>query len=389
VSQMPDMTAAEWPEQSPGGTPYPQVDTEPHQVEQDWGAPQPQAPAQWSGYQGYQEEEPAVVPTEFDHLFRDSPQDTRKSIDRSRPMVGGASVGFLDAAPQYETPQPQYAAPQQVPPPAQLNPAQTTEYAQYTGYNGDQAASAPGQAGYPTQSVGQPVQYGYATDQPQYGAPGAPAPPGEWSHGQGAGGGGGNRQPLLIGGALVAVVAVVALIYGLSGGGSSGKGPAAAGLTTSAPATALTPKAQADQILALINESGPLRQEASGAVVNLLGCQNLAAVQTALAHTTSTRQTQAASVAKDDVSGIKDGSRLAHDLQQAWVASASSDSAYAAIAADMQNSSCSSAKVKRDPNYAVAQQQGDVASENKYTAAQLWNTDVTSLGEGTITSDQL
>jgi hypothetical protein len=390
VSQVPDMTAAEWPEQIPGGV-YPQVDTEPHHVEQDWAAPQQQAPAQWAGYQGYQEEQPAVVPTEFDHLFRDSPQDSRKSIDRSRPMVGGASAGFLDAAPQYDAPpSQQYAAPQQAPQPG-AQPVQAPEYAQQGGYNGGQPGSVPGQGGYPTQVVGQgqPAQYGYPQDLPQYGAPGGPVSSGEWAPGQGAGGGGGTRRPVLIGAAVVAVVAVVAVAYGLSGGGSPAKSSTAVGTTTSAPAQQpASGKGQADQILALIDESGQLRQDASGAVEHLLSCQNLSSVQSTLAHTTATRESQAASVAKDDVSGIKDGSQLVQELQAAWTASAKSDSAYETIASDVQNS-CSSANVKQDPNYTVAQKQGDAASDAKYSAAQLWNSEVTPLGEGKISSDAL
>lgn len=410
MSQQPDMTAPRWPEPAPGGNPYaPQGDAEPTQVEQDWnaprapqqqvpwGAPQAQAQPPQGGYpaeQGYPGEDPSgPVPTEFDHLFRDSSPDSRRSIDRNRPAVGNTPGNFAEAqAPvpaPYEPAPPQQAEYQQggyQQPDYQQADAQPqyqqpgqygqADYQQYGGYNGEQNP----QAGYPNQ--GPTVQYGWQPDQPQYG------PPGQWTQGPGpggpGGGGGGNKRALLIGGGVVAVVAVIGLVLGLGGGGG---GAGAATPTASASSTAApkeTGRQQADQILALIQESGPLRQDASGAVVDLVACQSLDSVQSTLTTTTSTRTSQASKVSSLDVSQISNGDELVQALNTAWTASAASDNAYKQIAADVQ-SGCSPAAIKADPNYATAQQQGNAATQAKEKAARLWNADATALGEKTIT----
>src|SRR5258708_33188590 len=104
------MPAAGWPDQGyePAADQPWQQDTQP-----DWGA-QPQGHAQ-HGYaqqefaqqeyaQGYQQQgfpAPAQgiaeaanadsgLPTEFDHLFRDSTPDSRRAIDRQKPAIGAA-----------------------------------------------------------------------------------------------------------------------------------------------------------------------------------------------------------------------------------------------------------------------------------------------------------
>jgi hypothetical protein len=414
VSQQPDMTAPRW-QQAPGGTPY-QVDTEPHQVEQDWNAPRAPQQAPWGAQQaqggpGYPAEDPAgAVPTEFDHLFRDSAPDSRRAIDRTRPAVGNASGNFLEAPGQqqpYEAAPPQQPEYQQAeyqqpqyPPEYPQNEYQQqeyqqaeypqAEYQQYGGFNGEQTATGSPQV-YQGQVIQPTAPYGYPQGQPQY------AQPGEWNQGGGPGGPGGpgfggggarSRRPLIVGGAVAAVVVVVGLVYGLSGGGGGGK-PNPTAATSSATAQAQTGREQADQILALIQESGPLRQDASGAVVDLLGCQSLTSVQSTLTMTTSTRNAQASKVSNLDVSKIGGGAELVQELNTAWTASAASDNAYKQIATDLQSGGCSGAAVKSDPNYTTAQQQGVAATVAKEKAARLWNADATALGEKTITSAML
>ncbi len=143
MSQLPEMPAAGWTEQgydpsayggtqeappAEGAAPQQAV---PHQygqqqpgwqqdTEPDWGASQ-QGYAEQPGFAGQAgqagyaaqpgygagQAEPTMVvqdssatglPTEFDHLFRDSTPDSRRAIDRQKPMIGGAAPGYLNGA---------------------------------------------------------------------------------------------------------------------------------------------------------------------------------------------------------------------------------------------------------------------------------------------------
>src|SRR5436305_175091 len=135
---MPEMPAPGWSEQDYDPSAYPrQAEAQPAQsaavwqqdTEPDWGAsqqgyPENEYPQEYrgqeyqgqaypeqsypqQGYQGqsYQEQsypaysapaaapeaaEGSGLPTEFDHLFRDSTPASRRAIDRQMPMVGGA-----------------------------------------------------------------------------------------------------------------------------------------------------------------------------------------------------------------------------------------------------------------------------------------------------------
>ena len=403
MSQSPEMPAAGWFEQPPEAAPsYPAEQAYPAeqwnaQQQDDSTMPQPVLPPEpapmqaQQGYTGY-EAEGAGLPTEFDHLFRGSPHDSRRSIDRQRPGIGAAPEaysmpeGYQD--PQYQLQGQQVAQKQQSPMqqgPMQQGPMQTMPpEAQYAAAQ-FQSAGLP-TASYPGPGEAQPYgaeqhygvdQYGqqeypqgpgYGGPQPQYGNQGYDG--GGWNPGGGAGPSG-NRKRWLIGGG-VAAVAVIALVYAISSSSGSGKPSAHSSNGASASAHATTPQQQAEAIYQLIAQSGQLRSAANDAVTDVNACRNLTAAQSALQSTAQARQAQADQVAKLDVSKIQNGTQLVQELQEAWGASAKYDSAYASIAGDVQTG-CKTSQVKKDPNYQTANTEGTAASQAKVQAADLWN----------------
>lgn len=432
MSQLPEMPAADWPEQGYDPSAYPQPDEG-----QQYPHPQPEAaPWQqdtqpdWVQQQGYADQQSYVdaqgfageaagasnsgLPTEFDHLFRDSTPDSRRAIDRQKPAVGGASPGYLGGGAPQQQPQPEAAQlPEQAVPGQQGAPYQDYQQApfpqsaeqygsgQYQGapYDGTQFQGSQYQgaqyqgaqyAGFENgQYQGQQFQPGQYTpaEYPQAG-PGYGGGPfdGGGSDG-GRGGAPRNRRVLIIGGA-VAVAAVIGIVIALQGG-SPGR-PSASGSSPSASSSAKTmPKQQADAVYDLIKQSETLRSDANTGVVDVNGCKDLADAQTLLASTAQKRQSQADSVAKLDVSGIQNGAQLVAQLKAAWSASAQYDNAYAQIAGDMQGN-CKTSAVKKDSNYKSANQAAGSADDAKSQAAQLWNDNVAaSLGESQVTSGKL
>jgi hypothetical protein len=399
MSQSPETPVTGWPEQPSEPAPYPaaewtgptgdastmpqpvyppeatQVHADPTQVQQAPGG----YPAEGTG-----------LPSEFDHLFRGSPQDSRRSIDRQRPAVGAAFPAAYQnpqfqapeqSAPQYQPAGHEQAAAYQGPIDAPVYPPEEQygghpEYAQAQGY---------GQAGYGTQ--------GYAG--PEYGNPeyqggefvGQGGGPGGWGPGGGSASSR-NRKGWLIGGG-IALVAVIGIVYALTSGGGSSSPSAHHGTGSTASAPAATAQQQAEAVYAIIAQSGQLRSAANDAVVEVNGCHNLAAAQNALQTTAKQRQDQADSVAKLDVSLIHNGAQLVQELQQAWSASAQYDAAYAAIAGDVQNG-CKPGDIKKDANYPTTNTQGTAASQAKVQAADLWNTNVAGpLGQQQISEAKL
>lgn len=369
MSQSPETPATGWLEQPPPElAPYPAEQWH-GQQQDDSTMPQPVLPPEPApmqappGYAEY-EAEGAGLPTEFDHLFRGSPQDSRRSIDRQRPGIGAAPEnyalpeGYQD--PQYQPqpgPETQYSAAQFQS--AGLSTASYQAPADAQPYGGPQY----GQPEYPQAP-------GYGAAPPQYGNQGHDG--GGWN--PGGGGPSGNRKRWLIGGG-VAVVAVIGIVYALSSGGGSGKPTAHSSTGASASAQATTPQQQAEALYQLIGQSEQLRTAANDAVVDVNACRNLTAAQSALQSTAQQRQAQADQVAKLDVSKINNGAQLVQELQAAWTASAKYDSAYASIAGDVQ-SGCKASQVKKDPNYQTANAQGTAASQAKNQAAGLWNDQV-------------
>ncbi|HEU5333044.1 MAG TPA: hypothetical protein VFU73_09775 [Actinocrinis sp.] len=388
MSQSPEMPATGWFEQPPPeSVPYPAEQWN-GQQQDDSTMPQPVLPPEPApmqaqpGYTGY-EAEGAGLPTEFDHLFRGSPHDSRRSVERQRPGIGAASEGYAMPEgyqdPQYQAQQqagPMQAGPMQtMPPEAQYSAAQFQSSGLPTSsYQAPGEAAPYGAEQYGGEQYGQPdypQAPGYGAPQPQYGNQGYDG--GGWDAG-GGGGPSGNRKRWLIGGG-VAAVAVIGIVYALSSGGGSGKPSGHSSTGASASAHASTPQQQAAAIYSLIAQSGPLRSAANDAVVDVNGCRDLTAAQSALQSTAQQRQAQADQVAKLDVSKIQNGTQLVQALQEAWSASAKYDSAYASIAGDVQTG-CKASQVKKDPNYQTTNTEGAAASQAKVQAADLWNTNV-------------
>jgi hypothetical protein len=441
VSQLPEMPATGWPDQGyePEAAAQWQQDTQPdwggQQQEEEYpagqyqgqaqeyqgqehqaqaGHPQQGYPAQqqWAGQaeptvavppQAAAEDSNAGLPTEFDHLFRDSTPDSRRAIDRQKPTVGGAAAGYLngvqaqpEAAQQHQQQQQQQQetrAPQQPGGAAQNQdfqlfqqyPQRPADQYQQEQYQAEQYQAGQYQGQVP---AGQYTQPEYQQS-PGYGGDFNGAGFNNGGYDGGSGGGAlRGRRPWIIGGAVV-LAAAVGIAIALSGGGSPAA-PAAGGSSPSASASKAGAKQQADQIYLLIQQSGQLRSDANTAVIDVNGCKNLSDAQSALAATAQKRQTQADSVAKLDVSGIKNGAQLVSRLQQAWTASAQYDTAYAQIAGDMQSGTCKTSAVKKDSNYKAASAAAGDADTAKSAAAQLWNDNVASaLGEAQVTEAKL
>jgi len=362
VSQMPEVTGG-WPEEGAAyapGAPMDQVQQAyppqaPYQTQQPYQQQgyqepqyhQPQAqqyPQQQQQYQDQTvpqqavsyEEEQSALPSEFDHLFRDSDPGNRRAISGRQPMVSGPG-----ASPSPGFQQTQQQAPQQT----QVAPQQP-------GYG------APQQQGY--DGPGQPIDYNngpFSYDGPPDG-----------------GGSGPRRGPLIIG-AVVAVVAVVGLYLGLSGGGGSGKTGAGASTSTSASAASNeTARQEADAVYVLVKNAKQLREDISGEVSKLRAC-DISDAQSEINATAQARQNAATQVAKLPVDKISGAAAVVSALQTAWQDSATSDENYAKAAADFANGGCSKGALDKDANYRAATDSSSTSDKSK--AADLWNSVMT------------
>lgn len=395
MSQMPEVTGS-WPEEGaqyvpgapvepvqqayPPQAPYPQQ--QPYQQqgyqEPQYHQPQQQYPQQQQ-YQEqtapqqpvfYEEEEQASVPSEFDHLFRDSAPQERRSISARQPMVSGPGAAPSAGFPQQQA----QAQPQQ----QQAPQMQATQVAPQ--------ANAATSMFHPSQQQG----YEPAGQQPHYaGTYGGGGYDGSGGSDSGGPGSGNRRTPLIIGGAVV-LIAAVGLYFGLSGGGSSNKGTAT-GKATSASTSAAsneTAQQQADAVYQLVKQAHTLRTDISNAVGELKAC-DVSAATSAINSTATARASAAKQVAALPVSKISGGSSVTAALQTAWQASATSDQEYAKAAADFANGGCTASAVTSDANYREASGSGSSASDNaKDAAASLWDSDMTKY-EPSITSGDL
>lgn len=339
--------------------------------------------------------EPENVPvlSEFDHLFRDSPLDSRRSVPQNTPTVrvSGEVVVPGQAAPQqYQGGNPQQgqwpANQQQQPLPQQYvqqEPDQVYDQYQPEPQQYAQTAYMPQQQ---TQTAYQP---GYGPDPYQQGQSGGEQ---EWLGG-GEGGGKGKRTPALIGGgvALVVAVGLVLAFTSNSSGAGSKKTPTQAATT----AVSLTAPQQAAQLMTIVSQSAQLRSTAIAAVTDLSSatCGQLAQDESSLQSTSKARAGQAKAVAALDVSKLPGGAQLVSDLGQAWQASSTSDAAYAKIAGDMAAANVTDCKTTfgTDANYHAAVQADGDATRAKNAAAALWNSDLTAapISEATISASSL
>jgi hypothetical protein len=388
VSQMPEVPGS-WPEE--GAQYVPGAPMEPVQQAYPPQAPyQQQQPYQQQGYQDPQyqqaqqqyaqqqyqdqqyqeqqqypqeqtvpqqmvfEEEQASVPSEFDHLFRDSSPQERRSISARQPVVSGPGAAPSPGFPQQQGQPQQQAAPQM----------QATQVA-------PQAANAAmyhqGQQQAPTQG------YDAGQQQTQYvGQFGGYDGPGGSGSG-GSSGPGNRRTPLIIGGAVV-VIAALGLYFGLSGGGgSSGKAPTTKTSATASTNSNETAQQQADAVYQLVKQATTLRSDINGGVDKLLAC-DISDAKSEIGSTAQARATAASQVAALPVGKLSGGAALVSALQTAWQDSANSDQDYAKAAADFASGNCSGSAVKADANYRAAQSDSGTSEQAKISAATEWNT---------------
>ena len=376
MSQMPEV-AGSWPEegaqyvpgapmepvqqayppQAPYQQPYQQQQGYPEQQYHQAQQPQQQYPPQ-SPYQEQTapqpmvfEEEQASVPSEFDHLFRDSAPQERRSISARQPMVSGPGAAPSPGFPQQAQPQHQQAPQQQA---TQVAPQQ-------------QAATSMFEPA-PQQQYQQQPAPGYQ-NQPQFGGPFGYDNPG----GPGDSGSGKRRTPLIIGGAVV-LIAAVGLYFGLSGGSGSTKTPAAKSSTTATASANSneTAQQQADAVYALVKEAKSLRDAISNGVVALEAC-DISTASTEINATAKARAAAAAQVATLPVNKISGGASVISALQTAWQDSATSDEDFAKVASDFASGSCTKSAVRADSNYQAAASASNTAGSAKSTAADAWN----------------
>jgi hypothetical protein len=350
---------------------YHQAQQQYPQQDQQYAQQQYQEPQQYQEQTApqqpvYYEEEQAAVPSEFDHLFRDSSPQERRSISARQPMVSGPGAAPSPGFPQQQA-QPQLAQ-QQAP------QAQTTQVAQQA--PASTAMFHPSQQGY--EPAGQQPQYAGNYGGGGYDGPG----------GSGGSGSGSRRTPLIIGGAVV-VIAALGLYFGLSGGGSPSKstGTGTTTATSTSAASKETAQQQADAVYQLVKQAKTLRGDISNEVGLLKACE-IATVTPELNSTAAARASAAKQVAALPVGKISGGSAVTAALQAAWQASAASDQGYAKAAADFASGGCSASAVNADPNYRQASSDSTPSDNAKSAAASLWNSDMTKY-EPNITSDDL
>ena len=401
MSQIPEINPEGWSELPVESVGYPQQGYQQQYPQQQ----QPQQPA--PGRFAPAESENVPVMSEFDHLFRDSDPDSRRSVAQpSSPMVRavGDQAALVQPArypalnpvpPQWPAPVPgqaaaldpgppqsQYALPAQYPvePQPQLQApaqqqynqqqqpeqlydqyqpeAQQYEQQQYNQqqYNQTQVLQQQVDSQY-DQTTYLPQSQPHSQPQPGYqpgysgpvsygpGGPGNGSGEQQWL-GPGPGGGGGKskRTPALIG-AGIAVIAVIGLVIALTGGGS-GAVKKQNPVADSTPTPTLSAAQQAQKLSAIVAQSGQLRDDAIRAVDDLSSssCSSLSQDQTSLEATAKARSAQATAVAALNVSKLPQGTQLVSDLSQAWQASATSDQAYATIAGDLAASNTTDCK---------------------------------------------
>ncbi|MGW6902964.1 hypothetical protein [Streptomyces sp. NPDC054940] len=229
--------------------------------------------------------------------------------------------------------------------------------------------------------------------QPQGGAyfppgpndPHSPYGPGGDDGGRGGRGGRtGSRLPLI---AAVGVgIAVLGIGAGalLAGGGDDDKKsdenrPAAA----TAPATEGSPSPSADpaeqQAIALdklLADSGDSRTAVIYAVADVKSCGNLAQAAKDLRSAAGQRNQLVTDLSKIEVGQLPNHTELTTALTKAWQASASADNHYAAWADQVAGNKklCRKGQARSTGQTQAGNRASGTASEQKKTAAQLWNT---------------
>jgi hypothetical protein len=335
------------------------------------------------------------IPNEFDHLFRDSDEDRRRSLMPSQSPIGVAlppgtqpplalppgkppSQSGESQLPAYQPPaQQQLAAyPQQ---PYQDQTYQQAAYQQTT----QVPVGAPSDDDQHTQAIPRvPVQpYAYA---PQPGQAG----------GGGVGGGVGYEQtgerrssttPMLIAIGVFVLLIVIAsvLLFGGSKKNTANNHPGGSGTLGNPGASPAAPsKAQADALYKLMTSGKSARDQANAAITSVEQCKDVSTAKATFTDAAKTRQSQYDSIKTLPVDQLGvDTTQLVSNLSQGWQYSADSEKELAAWAND--NLTCTGTPSKAD-NRSAADHDGSKAGSFKGSAVAEWNAMAAKLGEPTI-----
>jgi hypothetical protein len=223
------------------------------------------------------------------------------------------------------------------------------------------------------------------------GSHGRSGPPG--SHGPdaddlGRGGRGGRRTGSRV--PLVAAVGVGIAVLGIGagamlagGGGDEKKADDNRPVSATAPATEGSPSPSQDpaeqQAIALdklLADSGDSRTAVIKAVADVKSCGNLAQAATSLRGAAKQRSQLVTDLSKLSVDQLPSHTELTAALTKAWQASASADNHYAAWAdqvAAKKGQLCKKGQARSTGQTQAGNRASGTASEQKKSAAQLWN----------------
>jgi hypothetical protein len=337
------------------------------------------------------------IPNEFDHLFRDSGAESRRSLMPGQGAIGvSVPVQGAGAAPGPQGPVPGQGQGHGQPGPGYPGASHPgAEAYQQDGYPQQPYLAETGgmydQGGFQTQAqvpVGAPADEVHTQSLPrvqvQYGGPGQGNPDLLLATG-GPTRSSSNRTVLVAAGVLV--VLVVIAMFAFSGGGGTKKNTAKPAADTGTPTVSAPPgvdpaaRAQADAIYAVIQQSQGLTGKANGAITDVEKCSNVQQAAATFTDVADRRQAQSDAVAALPADKLPDGAALVKNLQQAWQYSATSERELAAWATD--NASCNS-KPGNNDNRNKANSDGTRAGSLKATAADQWNAAAAKTAEASI-----
>ena len=343
------------------------------------------------------------IPNEFDHLFRDSSEQQRRSL---MPGQGPIGVAIPGAAGYPQGPVTPGYPPTQALPPADATGQQLPNYQAPTqaevGYPQPQAPlpsrayDAGGYQAQPqiglggpsaderhTQAIPRVPVQGYGPSQNQANEPDLllAAAPGRKS----------SKGPMIAAVGVFVVLIVIAAVS-FSGGSKSDKTKKAGGGATPATSPSVPPgvdpaaKAEADAIWQVIAQGNGLRGQAGDAIASVQQCKDVATAKQTFADIAAKRLAQVQAVQKLSADKLPNGSDLISNLANGWQHSADSENNFVNWAAD--NASCTG-KPGANGNYDKAQADGGKAGSSKSSAVNEWNAFAQKYGEQTISITDL
>jgi hypothetical protein len=221
-----------------------------------------------------------------------------------------------------------------------------------------------------TAQYGGTAQFGGTAQYDGFQQPGGRGMPG--SAGRPPGRKRGPLVPILaIGG--VAVAAIVGLLIATSGSGGSSPSAASSssGATTPPPASAVAQKAAAEQLNALLSQSGNDHSDVVGAVLSVEACKSLHSARTTFGTAATNRQNLLAKLGTLPNRSALPPALLA-DLTTAWQASAQADNDLHDWAQNLLSHGCHKGKTHDDQKYKDSLGPDSTASNAKARFSKEW-----------------